>query len=171
MLNEQSSHPSMRISTFVAVLALCVSSVTALAARSAAYLPAIGPTPLRFEIVRARSFAFPAKKKSDSSEKVQPTISIPTNASTSAPIEVEQSAVTPVAQQTNPIGEPVPPLDNDASAPTSEMPMVTPQMLTEYLRPTPGVTNGPSTSVVVPFSFNPPSAKSPGESHATYKVQ
>ena len=167
----------MNTQTVIALLALSVSSATALAGRSDAYLPATGPAPLRFEVAMVRSFTFPKLKPADIStktnvtEKTQSASASTEKSSAAAPSDPAQE-INPLPQ-TNPIGESVLPIGQRSSDPSSAAgdTLITPQILTEYLKPNLGATNGPSASVLVPFNFTPPTAKSPGESRATYKVQ
>lgn len=156
-----------------ALVALGLVGATALASHSIPYLPASGPSPLRFEVAMARTFRFPAPKpvvtKTNApAAPVETSTEVP---SPVAPVEPVPAQVETAEVQPLPIGDPVEPLNQRASAPASDMLMVTPQMLVEYLKPTPGVTNS-NVSVLVPFTFKPPLEKTPTpSSRATYKTE
>jgi len=143
-----------------------------------AYLPGIGPAPLRFlPIVTSPNLTvLPPLDMGD--EEPQPE-TVETNLSTTnvaATVEAgtavpddtnEVSTVTSSEQPgANPdaIGAFIPPS-------TGYSAVITPQMLTEYFRPMQGATNGVGVSVFVPteVGFTPPNAQP--SSQATYKSE
>ncbi len=150
---------------------IALASLTELPASDAAYLPLIGPPPLRFE------------KATDGSKKiiwippalVQPAVAVETN-----PPSVTSSM--PV----NNIVQP-PPANGPASGPVSVSPenlstksteqtksandllVVTPEMLVDYFKPNNNATNAANVRVLAPVNFTPPASVSMPSSQAIYR--
>ena len=143
-----------------------------------AYLPLVGPAPLRFE--QARTYRPPAPAASEPiavSTLQSPEIPdiVPSVLSTNAP-----AVSTPEMVSTNDtMAEPITASrDQTTLVPTAPLPAapgdvgyVTPQMLTEYFRPAPGRTNQLRAAVFVPveIEFRPPSPGPQASSQAVYK--
>jgi hypothetical protein len=149
-----------------------------------AYLPITGPTPLRFEVVMARTFALPPGKpaehpaKTDDAKPVIEPIQALTNA-VPGPLTVSVSSAepdmgaAPTAPQTFSLGESLAPIPTAAYSPAGGTTLITPQIVAEYFKPAPGSTNAAGVSVFlpVPVGFTPPMENPPASSRATYKVQ
>jgi len=135
-----------------------------------AYLPATGPTPLRFEIAMIRPVTFlPVSTASVDPKKEEAPIT-PAETATNLPETiadiVSQAAATPA------------PLADDSSANSlsahsvaENMLIITPQMLSEYFKPFGNGTNLAGVSVLLPMpvGFTPPMEKDRATSRATYK--
>ena len=162
--------------------AFLLATAPALAARSSAYLPSTGPTPLRFETVKARTFALPPVKSAEPLAKtddghpmIAPTQTLPNAApepAIAATPEPEVTATSAPPQTTSPV-EFLAPVPMAASSPAGTLPLITPQILAEFFRPGPGSTHAPGVSVLLPATvgFIPPMAPPPATSRATYKVE
>ena len=150
---------------------IALASLTELPARDAAYLPLIGPPPLRFE------------KATDGSKKimwippalVQPAVTIETNL--------------PPVTSTMPINNigPPPPAIGPANAPVSlsqensstksteqtksanDLLEITPEMLVDYFKPNNYATNAANVRVLAPVNFTPPASASMPSSQAIYR--
>jgi len=63
------------------------------------------------------------------------------------------------------------PADTNTVGPASDLLLVTPQMLGEFFKPVPGVTNTAPLRVLVPMDveFQPPLARPPASSQAIYR--
>ena len=157
-----------------------------------AYLPAVGAPPLRFQAVITNHFAFnlesiappPKTTAISNSNAVAQTVAPAANATNL----VENSSPVPVFSETNQVparpeivtdtkNNSVTPFNfaNPSSA-ASDLLTVTPQMITEYLKPAENDTNRaaqPGAVVFVPaeLQFNPPAPNGSAESRAIYKVQ
>jgi hypothetical protein len=155
-----------------------------------AYLPIVGSPPLRFQAITTNhlvfnleSFAQPQKPAETSNAVTQivapvanATNLVESSSPASALSETNQAAAKPetVADTKN---SSVPPF-NFASSPSSasDLLTVTPQMITEYLKPAQTETNRadqPGAVVFVPaeMQFTPPAPNASAESRAIYKVQ
>jgi hypothetical protein len=155
-----------------------------------AYLPVVGSPPLRFQAITTNhlvfnleSFAQPPKKAAVSNVTTQ--IIAPVENTTNL---VENSSPIPVYLETNRVpakpesvadtrNNSVPPYNfaNSSSA-ASDLLTVTPQMITEYLKPAQTETNRtdqPGAVVFVPaeLQFTPPTPNASAESRAIYKTQ
>ena len=157
-------------------IASMLASATAMAARGdGAYLPITSPTPLRFAVPMARTFALPPVKSNDAKPVIDPAQS-PTNAVpeplTGSGTEPNLGAA-PVFPQPFPLGESMSPVPAAGNSQAGDVPPITPQILAEYFKPVPGSTNAPGVSVFLPvqIGFIPPMEKPPASSRATYKVQ
>ncbi len=138
-----------------------------------AYLKQIGPSPLRFATATAAPTSFvlppalvePQKPTNTTENAVSPSISEPTNALPTIPAPAIATNAAPAVSSTEPAQKPTP------TPSASELLPVSPQMLTEYFKPTTENTNAPSSVVVpvitpLPVGFTPPLVKPP--SRATY---
>ena len=144
------------------------------------YLPGIGPAPLRFLpiITNINLTALPPLEMGDDEAEAQ-SESTETNLS-STNVESTVESATSAAGVTNDVDTVMssePPETNPEDAATFVAPstgysaVITPQMLTEYLRPASSATNGAGVSVFVPteVGFMPPSPQP--SSQATYKSE
>ena len=157
-----------------------LASATVMAAHGGgAYLPTTGPTPLRFEMAMARTFALPPAKSAEhlaQTEDQKPVIGPAQTLTNTVPEPLTVSSAEPnmsAAPQTFSLGESMAPVPTAAYSPAGDMPLITPQRVAEYFKPAPGSTNAAGVSVFVPaqIGFTPPMEKSPASSRATYKVQ
>lgn len=155
------------------------------------YLPVTGPVPLRFEIAMARSYVFPRPQPAPpavKNEEAQPAPAAASGAAASAatrPVATfsetataqtvtNLSPETPAA--TSPesaIPEIIAPLKRKASAAASDMLLVTPEMLAEFLKPRQFQTNNAGATVIVPapVNFIAPVENDAPSSRATYKTE
>jgi hypothetical protein len=175
--------PSHSMGRAAAWITFMLATATAMAARGGgAYLPITGPTPLRFEVAMARTFALPPVKSAghlaktdDAKPGIEPaqalTNAVP-KALTVSSAEPDMGAA-PATPQTFSLGESMSPVPTAAYSPAGDTPLITPQIMAEYFKPTPGSTNAAGVSVFppIPVGFTPPMEKTPASSRATYKVQ
>jgi hypothetical protein len=155
-----------------------------------AYLPVVGSPPLRFQAITTNhlvfnldSFAQPPKKAAVSNAVTQ--IIAPVENTTNL---VENSSPIPVSLETNRVpvkpetladtrNNSVPPFNfANPSSTASDLLTVTPQMITEYLKPSQTETNRadqPGAVVFVPaeLQFTPPAPNASAESRSIYKTQ
>ncbi len=137
------------------------------------YLPATGPTPLRFEVVYVKP--------------PTPAPLVAAGSPVEKPDETDPGTVDPIPTNTLPdvhysAGEPRPPTDLPGEATVDPAPphavndrpmIITQQMLAEYFKPAAGSTNAPGVSVFlpVPVTFKPPTDAVAPRSRATYKTE
>jgi len=157
-----------------ALLALGFATATATARASDAYLPLIGPPPMRFEVALAKTFVYTRAKAVV--EETKPLAIASTNAVVELPnVSVPEPVTNAVSEilPSVPDNETVAPVFTPPYSPAAEMLLITPQMLAEYFKPAPGATNAAGVSVFVPvqLGFTPPTEKTPPSSRATYKTQ
>jgi hypothetical protein len=161
-----------------------------------AYLPYLGPTLLRFAPVPAAHFVWspaaagppvaqpspaPATKAGTASSASPPFSTTPRSTDLLARPTLEEFLAQPAS-----LSEGGPPLELSAESPppgsadlvgsplsASEMLIVTPQMLAEYLKNPPGGTNPPPTQVLPggELYFRPPITPPAPSSKATYRIQ
>ena len=156
---------------------------------STAYLPTVGPAPLRFEPITTPETTLAWKPLLLTAARPPGNAGVPTPAAettvTNATNSVAAMAVSaPVTNVINAVSGPmadpgeqkepelllIPPIfpveSNQLSGP------VTPQILVEYLKPGLGGKNPAGTAVILPvgIDFTPPAPK-PAESRAVYKSQ
>ncbi|HEX4343148.1 MAG TPA: hypothetical protein VH255_07140 [Verrucomicrobiae bacterium] len=138
-----------------------VASINALAA---GYLPRIGPSPLRFALVKPtptqppESFALPPE-----------TTPSATNDDLSAKVETATNVPPPAVAQT----ETNSPAPHAEFVPADNMLSISPKMLNELFRASSGSTNQ-TQSAPVPtdgMNFQPPPMNEPPVSRATYKSE
>ena len=166
-----------------AVVSIVISLAIAAAYRAhgGAYLPGIGPAPLRFLPIVARGNLSILPPLDMGEDKAEPE-STETTASTTnatASIETEDSApgetntviATEPSENSEPAGTNPVAIESFAGPSTGYNAVVSPQVLAEYFKPAQGGTNGLSTSVFIPaeVGFMPPSVKH--SSQATYKTE
>ena len=150
---------------------IALASLTELPARDAAYLPLIGPPPLRFEKVADG----PKKITWIPPALVQRAVTVETNLPSVTSIMPVNNVVTP------------PPAIGPANAPVSASPgnlatksteqaksandllEVTPEMLVDYFKPNNNATNAANVRVLVPVNFTPPASVSIPSSQAIYR--
>ena len=141
-----------------------------LPARGAAYLPIVGPPPLRFA---------PAKAGAKNVAWTPPTPTLPTSV-----VETNKSNATPAIPANNiappppavePASIPVPlPVENLSTNstvqthPANNLLVVTPEMLVDYFKPNNKATNAANVRVLVPVNFTPPASASTPSSQAIY---
>lgn len=132
-----------------------------------AYLPRIGPAPLRIatakRISAPKPVFFPVPEPAPETKPSEPPIPVSTNST----------------EITKPIMEKAPPLEmnpaktveeTNLTFPADNLLNTTPNMLIDYFKPLPGVTNS-GVSIVLPadVNFMPPIPKE--SSRATYKIE
>jgi hypothetical protein len=156
-----------------------------------AYLPSVGSPPLRFQafttnhlVFNLESFVMPAKPAGTSNAVTQ----IAANFTKKIAVSSQTPVALANANQTNQVplkpengaggknNSETPVFSPNASSSASDLLTVTPQMITEYLKPAQTQTEQPNetnSAVFVPaeLQFAPPAPKAPGESQATYKIQ
>lgn len=179
----------------VVILAIAVGiSAVHDAGGARAYLSAVGSPPLRFQsestnhlVIDLKTFmTMLAEKQAESSNalvQIAPPVAIAPNtpAMVSNPASISSANTNPapvmpesVTEDKNNSESPVIPPISPSSA--SDMLTVTPQMITEYLKPAQNQANqkdqkGAEVFVPAGTQFAPPAPKAPGESQATYKSQ
>jgi hypothetical protein len=155
-----------------------------------AYLPTVGAPPLRFQSASTNHLVLDLKtfmtmlaerqaEASNALAQIAPPVAIATNtpAVVSYPASISSADTNPasvVTEGKNNSESPVIPPISPSSA--SDMLTVTPQMITEYLKPAQNQANqkdqkGAEVFVPAGTQFTPPAPKAPGESQATYKSQ
>ncbi|HEY1719412.1 MAG TPA: hypothetical protein VGH42_14125 [Verrucomicrobiae bacterium] len=159
-----------------------------------AYLPSVGSPPLRFQAVATNHLVFNlesfvmAAQSAEASNAVTQVAAPAANFTNIAAISRQIPAALANANLTNQV--PVRPETAPGAKNNSEMPVispnspssagdlltVTPQMITEYLKPAQNQTDqenqtNPTVFVPAEMQFAPPAPKVPGESQATYKTQ
>jgi hypothetical protein len=155
------------------VILIALASLTELPARDAAYLPLIGPPPLRFE---------KATGGSKNISWIPPALTPPAVA-----VEIKLPSVT----STTPANNVVPPSPANGSAnapvplppenlstnpavqtrPANNLLVVTPEMLVDFFRPNNDGTNAANVRVLAPVIFTPPASASIPSSQAIYTSQ
>jgi len=179
----------------VVILAIAVGiSAVHEAGGARAYLPTVGSPPLRFQSESTNHFVLDLKtfmsmlaerqaEASNALAQIAPPAAIATNTpavvSNPASVASANTNTAPVVPQgvtegKNDSESPVIPPISPSSA--SDMLTVTPQMITEYLKPAQNQANqkdqkGAEIFVPAGTQFAPPAPKAPGESQATYKSQ
>ncbi len=154
-----------------------------------AYLPVVGPPSLRLQVITKNHLVFNLESFREPPKAAETN----TVAHTVAPAAVATNIIAApnpipiVAANTNQANQvpakpetvadaknnPVPPFNfPNPSAAASDLLTVTPQMITEYLKPAQNAADQPGTVVFVPveMQFTPPTPKTSGESQAIYKV-
>ena len=142
-------------------------------ARGMAYLPLVGPPPLRFEktAVGGKNFcwalpalALPVASTATNCSSV--TNSIPTN-NVVFNTPVSQPAIEPISLVPENLST------NTASQtrPANDLLVVTPEMLVDYFKPGNVATNAANVHVLFPVNFTPPASASGASSQAIYKSQ
>jgi len=150
-----------------------------------AYLPFIGPPPLRFQTVvtpaqpPSARLVLPEPRATESTNAVAAGGGVPLPAAVSKPAQAVVEAVSLPATNNAVSAAPAAPKSSEISATPAVMPIpadnllsVMPQMLADYFVPG-GGTNAGSIVVAAPVRvlFVPPSPQSDTESRAEYKVQ
>jgi hypothetical protein len=140
-------------------------------ARGAAYLPLVGPPPMRFEkaAVGAKTISWTPPTLTPSTIAIETNVpsitsSIPANSVAQAPPAIE------------PVKAPVPlPAENlstnstDQTRSANDLLVVTPEMLVDYFKPNDNATNATDVRVLVPVNFTPPASASIPSSQAIYR--
>lgn len=165
-----------------AIIAIPLAGLVAMNANGGGYLSIVGPAPLRFETVAAymRSFPMPALAMDNSRPAMSAVDTSLSLTNSTPPLQTGSTSATTnnaaatilSAQSQEPLAVPQEAFDAMFSdSPTAVAPVVTPQMLVEYFRPTPGTTNGVGITVVVPgdVGFTPPGTRP--SSQAIYKAE
>jgi hypothetical protein len=139
-------------------------------ALGAAYLPLVGPPPLRFEktVVVAKTSSWTPAVLTPS------TFAVETNYP-SVTSSIPANNVIPLPSATEPVKMPVPPpTDNlstnstDRTHSANDLLVVTPEMLVDYFKPNKNATNASDVRVLVPVNFTPPASVSIPSSQASY---
>lgn len=190
------SHRPARISLPVGLIVSLSMGITVVQARGLdAYLPVVGPAPLRYQPATAKPTAFapdwfapkketPSKQTNAPEPAIKPASQVEAKTNAEAVVKAvspspTQVTNTPAPSATIISAESVPSaasnetdIKNEVVSPSSTVDslMVTPQMLAEFMKPAPGQTNQPATSVLLPtqLRFLPPQSR-PGESRAIYR--
>jgi hypothetical protein len=137
----------------------------------AAYLPLVGPPPLRFERATAG-----AKTISWTPPALAPqTVAVETN-SPSITYSIPANNVVQTPPEIKPVSVPVPlPPENlstnstDQTRSANDLLVVTPEMLVDYFKPNNNATNANDVRVLVPVNFTPPASASIPSSQAIYR--
>jgi hypothetical protein len=190
--NEDGMSGIFKSRKFIGVIGAIVAGFFAVreANGERAYLPVVGSPPLRFQAITTNylvfnleSFTQPPKPAAVSNAVAQ--IVAPVANATNL---IENSSPIPVSLETNRVAarpETVTDTKNDSVLPfnfanpsssASDLLTVTPQMITEYLKPAQTETNRadqPGAVVFVPaeLQFTPPTPNASAESRAIYKTQ
>jgi hypothetical protein len=156
-----------------------------------AYLPRVGPVPLRFAPIISNRLILPPLAMSDKELNRPSPMPAKTNETTVADIGPLNNAAaqtviqarSPANTGMDPAGLHPEPIISPGSA--NDLLNISPQMLVSFFKPNAANTNsyggsngsghppGPGTEVVVPmeFGFTPPVPKASGSSQATYRSQ
>jgi hypothetical protein len=190
-LNQNSMNGLSKRGKFVGVIGVIVigGMFAVLEARDErAYLPVVGLPPLRFQAVTTNN-AWLAFKLSASVAKTTENSSAKTPAGTTsanitnsvvvfhpastAPANTNRPSTLPQIPANENNNPDAPVFSPNSSSAASDLLTVSPQMITEYLKPVQNQTNQTGATMFVPAEMQlaPPASKSPGESQATYKTQ
>ncbi len=172
------------------MVALTASIFAAAAARAERpYLPVVGTPPLRFHLIDTNHLylsmkSFPPEPKSTAASDIATNL---TADATNLPDGQLQNSLgsstnrnqSPINTQGVPAGKNNPETEGlmpDYLSSEGDLPTVTPQMISEYLKPertqpAQQYKTGIVEFVPVEMQFAPPAAQSPGESRATYNSQ
>jgi hypothetical protein len=155
--------------SLAATICMLAASADLQAAAAGGYLAKTDPSPLRFApaACRAAIQLLPPLAMSDHPAVATNNLSSATNTTASTPAMQEPLAILATNEissvtNTNATPDVFGPLNLeplDSLSVTSAPPVqVTPQMLVEYLMPSPGATNGPQPNLTVPamINFTPP---------------
>jgi hypothetical protein len=158
----------------VAMFIVAGNGVVGTVARAEGYLSRTGPVPLRFTVEKPTSPPIELPPLAMEDPAPAPTVETntvaeaPTSPDTNQPEPDPATLAQPAPEQ---VGPPAP--EVAASAPASDMLVVTPQMLVEYFKPGSASTNAANMPVYVPVGFTPPTAviANRPSSQATYRTQ
>ncbi len=165
VLVQRPNHISSNSEKFMrSVIALTVGALTlALAGAWADYLPAIGPSPLRF---RATATAVESPKLSWLIELPGPTTAAATNGPVAVAFVVPNLPTPVVEPDTIVVKSPFSLAALTAGAPTNDFagaisgstqhPLLTPQMMSHFFQQPVSGSNSPRAGIVMPVSFTPP---------------
>jgi hypothetical protein len=152
------------------LILVAFAALTEPPARSAAYLPLVGPPPMRFEKATDGSTKIswtppalipPAVVVEPTPQNVTPTI--PVN-NVVSPHSVVEPAKTPVPLPTENLST-----NSTVQAKSAnELLLVTPEMLVDYFKPNHNATNAANVRVLAPVNFTPPASASMPSSQASY---
>ena len=154
----------------VCIILVALAALTEPPARGAAYLPLVGPPPMRFE------------KASDGPRKISwtppalippPVVVEPNLPSVTATIPANNVVSPhPVIEPANtPVSLPPENLSTNSAVQTrsaNELLVVTPEMLVDYFKPNHNATNAANVRVLAPVNFTPPASASMPSSQAIY---
>jgi hypothetical protein len=154
------------------VFLVTLAALTSQPVRGGAYLPLVGPPPLRFEMAMVH-----APKNSWMLPAPPPPVTVTeTNPPTASVIP--SNNIVPAPPPGTPTNAPavLPPADSSAKSATPTRPaedllVVTPEMLVDYFKPTNAATNANSAHVPLPLNFTPPTSLPIPSSQAIYKNQ
>ena len=155
------------------IILVALASLAGQPTRGGAYLPLVGPPPLRFEVAinRAKlvSWATPVLPP--------PVVAAETNLPSTTDTDSTASANVPPpasAQARRPGSLPPENLSTN-SAPqgqsANDLLVITPEMLVDYFKPGNDATNATRVRVLAPVDFTPPASASIPSSQAIYKNQ
>ena len=139
--------------------------------RGAAYLPLVGPPPMRFEKATEspKNIAWTPPASIPPPIIVEPTppsvtTTIPDNNTVSPPPVIEPANTAVPVQPDNSFTNSV-----VQARSANEMLVVTPEMLVDYFKPNNNATNAANVRVLVPVNFTPPASASMPSSQAIYR--
>jgi hypothetical protein len=153
------------------MILVALAALTETPTRGAAYLPLVGPPPMRFEKATggSKTISWAPPALIPPAVVVEPTLpsvttTIPVN-NVVSPHPVIEPANTPV---------PLPPenLSTNSAVQTrsaNELLVVTPEMLVDYFKPNNNSTNAANVHVLVPVNFTPPASALMPSSQANYR--
>jgi hypothetical protein len=149
--------------------------LTALPVDGGAYLPLVGPPPLRFEkaMSHAKTISWVPPVLTPPPIAVE-TNPIPVSINSSMPIEnvVTPPPATPaITASAPPMPENLPAIPTVQPRPANDLLVVSPDMLVDYFRPNNHVKNAADVHVLAPVNFTPPPSVSMPSSQAIYNSQ
>lgn len=133
----------------------------------AAYLPMIGPAPLRFQAPPHPPMAAPVPLVQDPIPEPEPDSTAAASPAATNPPPAQLEAVVIVAKSPDPADATNAP---PAVLGPTDASLITPQMMMHFFQRKFGDTNGPNTDVVLPFVFTPPVPLSRPASKATFST-
>jgi hypothetical protein len=155
----------------VCIILVALAALTEPPVRGAAYLPLVGPPPMRFE----KAMAVSKEVSWTPPALFPPAVAVDTNLlSANSAIPVNNVVLPhPVIEPANtPV--PLPPENSSTNSAVqtrsaNELLMVTPEMLVDYFKPNNNATNAANVHVLVPVNFTPPASASISSSQASYR--
>lgn len=153
------------------IILVALAAVTEPSTRGAAYLPLVGPPPIRFQKATDGSKIFSWTPPAI----IPPAVAVETNLpSVTSTIPVNNvAAPQPVIEPAN---TPVPPPSENLATNSvvqtrsaNDLLVVTPEMLVDYFKPNHNATNAANVRVLAPVDFTPPASGSIPSSQAIYR--
>jgi hypothetical protein len=154
---------------------VALALLTALPVDGGAYLPLVGPPPLRFEkaISHAKTISWvpPVLPPPPIVAETNPT---PVSVTSSMPIEnvvTLPPAAPAISVSAPPMPENLPAISTVQPRPANDLLVVSPDMLVDYFKPNNNVKNAAEVHVLAPVNFTPPPSVSIPSSQAIYNSQ